>query len=101
MLDTDNMEKFFDTYSDILSKITDASFAIGVAIDKTTQLYKMIHDDDRSELLKRRLHIKLILGILFPARKHLDRLIIRMRTCISDKDGIADETKQPTFGQVL
>lgn len=99
--DMDDIENVFSIYSDMISKISEASSSINNIFEKLSELEKAIRRADPSGDLRlpHILRIRVVLSIVLPARQHLDRLMTRMKTCASMReDVIADAKRQkPTF----
>jgi len=98
----DALENIFNKYLEIAAKVSEASVLLGQAVEKIVALDKEIRQQDMSGDLRlaHRLRVKVILGVVFPARQHLDRLVSRMKACASERDDtLADSDKraQPVF----
>ena len=97
----DALNDVFDKYSEIVAKVSEASTSLGQAIEKIVTLDRAIrHQDSSGDLmLARKLRVKVILGTVFPARQHMDRLVARMKAVASSReDVLADaERSKPAF----
>jgi hypothetical protein len=97
--DRDAVNDVFNKYLEIASKVSDASVALGQAIEKIIVLDRMLRQHDNPGALARMLRVKVIMGVVFPARQHLDRLVARMKACASARnDVLADVVREkPVF----
>jgi len=98
--DREALNDILDKYSAIVSKLSEASTMIGQIIDQFAALDRLIRQHDTTSLmLGHRLRIKVILGVVFPARQQIDRVVMRMKTCVARRnDMLADiERSTPAF----
>jgi hypothetical protein len=95
--DEEDIEHVFATYLEAMGKIAEASASLKQASEKIAIVNKAIRDVDyQGDLnLTRKLRMKIVFGIVFPACQHLDRLLVRMKACASLKDDTLSEINRP------
>ena len=91
------LNEIFNGYDELIFQISDVSVSLGKIVEKIVVLDKAMKQLDPSGdmMLSRRLRMKVILGIVFPARQHLDRLSTRMKACISNKGDLIVDFERP------
>ncbi len=95
--DEEALKRVFVAYSEVMGKIAEASTSLKQASEKIVAVNKEIQAADYigSLNLARKLRIKIVLGVVFPAHQHLDRLLARMRACASSRDDVLSEVDRP------
>jgi hypothetical protein len=95
--DEEALKRVFAAYSEVIGKIAEASASLKQASEKIVAVNKAIQAADHlgGLNLTRKLRIKIVLGVVFPAHQHLDRLLARMKACASSKDDILSEVDRP------
>lgn len=93
----DALGNLFDKYVEISSKVSEVSVLLGQIMEKVMMLDREIKQQDAMGDLRlaHRLRVKVILGVVFPARQHLDRLVARMKSCASERDDTLAEAERP------
>lgn len=108
----DALNEIFDRYVEVIGKVSEASALLVQVVEKIVALDKLIRKFDSSGdtklfrqqdsgdlRLAHNLRVKVIMGIAFPARQHLDRLIVLMKARASSREDMLaeDERRKPVF----
>ncbi len=91
------IDAIYDKYLAIVGKMLEISTVLGQVIDLLLSLDREIKKCDPSSrlMIAQRLRMKIILGVVFPMRQYLERLIVRMNACASSRESTMSDAERP------